>query len=242
MASILAIDTSTDIGSIALGDYHEGKAIVDHVHHHTYAVVAGHAEQFLPALQRLLTTAHLTPSAFSLIAVNRGPGSFAGVRMGLASARALCLVSGATLLAATRLEMMVAAMDPPHEDNALVLALADASRGEFFAGAYRYSSRCLLPVCVEEPLLLSGTDIASWYAHWQRTTPEAVSVVGDTGVAAHAHPDTSRWVLVPPPSAEVLLSWALRTFQSSADGSIRELAPCYVRAPNGTITPPVPTK
>jgi tRNA threonylcarbamoyl adenosine modification protein YeaZ len=58
----------------------------------------GHAEALLPMVERVLASAGMPVSAINRIAVTRGPGTFAGVRIGLAAAEGLRLSTGAALV------------------------------------------------------------------------------------------------------------------------------------------------
>lgn len=80
---ILALDTSSSLGSVALwraGDLISTRAFeADH----------GHSQRLLPAIDDIFSEARLTPSAVDLFAVVIGPGSFTGLRVSLASLRGL---------------------------------------------------------------------------------------------------------------------------------------------------------
>ena len=79
----LAIDTSTGICSVALGL--PGKPP------HEIAIDAGrtHLEVLLPAVEELLGRQGVTAAALELIVAGTGPGTFSGLRVGIATARAL---------------------------------------------------------------------------------------------------------------------------------------------------------
>jgi tRNA threonylcarbamoyladenosine biosynthesis protein TsaB len=84
-------------------------------------------EQLIPAIAALLEGAH--PGA---IAVVSGPGSFTGIRAGLAAAKGLCEAWNVPLLAISRLELLATAVESEGE----VVALLDAGRGEYYCGVY----------------------------------------------------------------------------------------------------------
>ena len=114
----------------------------------------GTSEAMLPALRRLLPDGL---GELDAIGVVNGPGSFTAVRVGLSTAKGLCEAAGCGMIAVSRLALIAdAAGDGP------VLALADAGRGEFFAGTYvegRCVSEELLTLAELEPRLHEGAAV-----------------------------------------------------------------------------------
>jgi tRNA threonylcarbamoyladenosine biosynthesis protein TsaB len=104
----------------------------------------GHASQLLPLAARALGAAGATFADVRRIAVGIGPGTFTGLRIGVATARALAQGGGADLAAVSTLEALAAAagVDGP------VLAVLDARRGEAFAAAFHAGERLVGPVAV----------------------------------------------------------------------------------------------
>jgi tRNA threonylcarbamoyladenosine biosynthesis protein TsaB len=91
------------------------------------------SEQMLPALRRLFDLAGIKAAELTAVVVVHGPGSFTGVRVGLSAAKGICDAAGCGLIAISRLALVASAA---HEEDREVLALLDAGRSEFFAGAY----------------------------------------------------------------------------------------------------------
>mgnify|MGYP005840856599 CR=1 FL=1 len=87
----LGIDTATEIGSIGLAN---DSAIGEL----TFSARMGQAERLLQAVDRLLELARLQVEALELIAVSSGPGSFTGLRIGLATAKGLAQALRAPLV------------------------------------------------------------------------------------------------------------------------------------------------
>ena len=81
---ILGIDTSTPIGSVALI---EAENIVAE---HTLNIVQAHSSRLMPAIDSVLKWGEVTPKDLDGCAVGIGPGSFTGVRIGVATAKSLC--------------------------------------------------------------------------------------------------------------------------------------------------------
>jgi tRNA threonylcarbamoyladenosine biosynthesis protein TsaB len=95
-----------------------------------------HAGALLPLAQRALARGGVGLDQVGALALSDGPGSFTGLRVGAAVAKALVQARGLPLYVAPSLMVRAAGVAP--EDGSLVLALADALRGEVYAGAFRF--------------------------------------------------------------------------------------------------------
>lgn len=130
-APFLALDTSTSLGSVAVG--RGGKLLGE--------IIVGsrvrHAEALLPAIDRLLRSANLNPQQIGAIVVAAGPGSFTGVRIAGATAKGLCRALGIPLYAYSGLAA-VAAGAAAH--GGPVCAMFDAQRDEVYAAAYNFEN------------------------------------------------------------------------------------------------------
>ncbi len=80
---ILGIETASSTASTAL--LQDGVLIAEHSLHHTRT----HSETVMPIVERMLADLGLVPNQLSAIAVNCGPGSFTGVRIGVCAANAM---------------------------------------------------------------------------------------------------------------------------------------------------------
>lgn len=131
---ILLIDTCGATGSVAL----TGPAVP------TSVTLPGRtaSERLVPAIRDLAGSGL---GSLDAIAVVHGPGSFTGVRVGLAAAKGLCHALQVPLIAVSRLAVLAHLAQPPA--GARVHALLDAGRGEFYHGSYQDG------VCLSESLL-----------------------------------------------------------------------------------------
>lgn len=127
----LALDTATDRASVALGV--AGAVPLEE----NISGARRHAASLLPALQGLLRLAGASLDDLEGIALSDGPGSFTGLRVGAAVAKALVHTRRVPLWTAPSL--MVRAAGVARGDG-LVLAVANALRGEVYAAAYRFFS------------------------------------------------------------------------------------------------------
>jgi tRNA threonylcarbamoyladenosine biosynthesis protein TsaB len=125
----LALDTATDRASVALG-VSGGVPLEENI-----SGARRHAASLLPALQGLLRLAGASLDDLEGIALSDGPGSFTGLRVGAAVAKALVHARRVPLWTAPSL--MVRAAGVARGDG-LVLAVANALRGEVYAAAYRF--------------------------------------------------------------------------------------------------------
>jgi len=123
---LLAVETSTRVMSVALC---RGEALVGEITTHDSRV---HSERLLPAIDQLLAQAGIGLDAIEAFAVSSGPGSFTGLRIGLATVKAFALAGDRPVVAVPSLLALTgvarAAPGP-------VAALLDARRGEVYAAA-----------------------------------------------------------------------------------------------------------
>ena len=98
-----------------------------------------HAAALLPMVSRALSRRGLTLDDVGALALSDGPGSFTGLRVGAAVAKALVQARRIPLYAAPSL--LVRAVGAAPHDGTLVLAVSDALRGEVYAGGFRLASR-----------------------------------------------------------------------------------------------------
>ena len=122
---LLLIDTCGEVGSVALS---EGVTIAAS----ETLPERGSSSALLPAITRLLQTTGWALAGLDGIGVVAGPGSFTGVRVGLAAAKGLCEAASLPLAAVSRLAVLV-------EAAALVegYAVLDAGRGEYYVRVVR---------------------------------------------------------------------------------------------------------
>jgi tRNA threonylcarbamoyladenosine biosynthesis protein TsaB len=96
-----------------------------------------HAQRLLPLVEAVLTAAGAAWDDVRRIAVGVGPGGFTGLRLGIATARALAQARGCELVGVSSLEALSKGVRPVYvRGDAPVVAAIDARRGEVFAAAY----------------------------------------------------------------------------------------------------------
>ena len=102
-----------------------------------------HSRTLMPMLRDMLNNADLKLSDFDTIAVSHGPGSFTGVRIGVATALGLAAGTGAKAVGVSTLEAMSRTVTEGALTDAIVLTAMDARRGEVYAAAFQGSERLL---------------------------------------------------------------------------------------------------
>lgn len=128
---ILAIDTALDLCSVAIADPDApAAAIVE-----SQEMLRGHAAALLPMVERVLASAGVGYGDVDRIAVTVGPGSFTGLRVGLAAARAIALAAKKPLVAVDTLAAL-AETHRPSLGREVIAALIDARRNEVYAALY----------------------------------------------------------------------------------------------------------
>ncbi len=198
---VLAIDTSTENGSVALIDGE--RVLLDEA----CVSARNHGCALVPLLQRALEIA----GSFDCIAIGLGPGSYAGVRIAIATAMGMAMATGARLLGIPS----VAAWECSADHH---LAIGDARRDTF------YFSKVERGVCTEGPLLTDAAGLLARIAQcpdWPVLSAEPLALVPLAKIAA--------------PRALTLARLAAEGRGICAEG---DLEPLYLREPHITLPKP----
>lgn len=218
---ILAFDTAVAACSAALCSVSPGRdATVLAAARAT--MVQGQAEALMPMIEAVMAQAGTRYAALDRIAVTVGPGSFTGVRVGLAAARGLGLAAGKAVIGVMTTEVL-AAMGTETEPKAAtnILAAIDTKRGDLYVQQFDGALREVRAVCA-----LAPGDLAEWCA------PGPTLVVGDATAVAAAELGQRAIVSV----AEALpdmatLARLAATREAIAGGPL----PVYVRPPDAVM-------
>jgi tRNA threonylcarbamoyladenosine biosynthesis protein TsaB len=136
---VLAIETSGPRGSVALL---EGDALVVGLEHDQ---PNAHAERILPMVEQALATAGFDKGSLERVAVGIGPGSFTGLRVGIALAEGLALGLDRPLVGVASLRAMAASA--PATESRIRIPVLDAGRAEVFVAAYAADGKEMLAPC-----------------------------------------------------------------------------------------------
>jgi tRNA threonylcarbamoyladenosine biosynthesis protein TsaB len=212
----LGIDTATRRGSVALAPAGSLRLLQPG---------GGHAPELLAAIEEVLAATGKTPHDLAGIAVALGPGSFTGVRVGLATAKGLGYALGIAVDGLSSLELLAraAGLDP----GAIVCAAMEAGRGEVYAARFRVAA---------DGVVRLSPDAALPPAKAAGELEAGTLVAGDGAPAIVARaPDRLRAAAVVP-LAPFLAAWAAWTIRAGTPFRPGGPVPNYVR-PSDAILP-----
>ncbi len=152
----LGIDTSTMWLNLALADA-DGR-IAAAVHER----VATHTSRLLPALERMLEEAGRLQTDLASIGVVLGPGSFTGLRVGLATASGLCAALGAPAFGIDSLTALALSCEHDGEGAAVM----DARRGEVYIRRFAKNGGSVKPLDAAKSAAPDAALQASWIPAW----------------------------------------------------------------------------
>jgi tRNA threonylcarbamoyladenosine biosynthesis protein TsaB len=143
--TLLGIDTST-AASAACVLRVDGEAYEIAPEPAALRAPPAHARELMPAIATTMERAGVGYGDLAAIAVGVGPGTFTGLRIGIATARALAAANGLPLKPVSSLAALAAGID-----SELALPLIDAKRGELFAALYERGGERLWGPVAERP-------------------------------------------------------------------------------------------
>lgn len=228
---VLGFDTATPATAVALLDSTQPERVTERRHEPAEGERPGHAAQLLALAGELLRDAGLGFSGVDRIAVGLGPGTFTGLRIGVATARALAQSAQAELVGVSTLRALAVEAEPGAGRvgaNHGVLAVVDARRGEAFAAGWRAGAPVVEQVAAAPERLaqLVAREAGAWLA------------VGDG--ALRFREDLERvGCTVPPEGSEqhgVRARAVCRLALEAAEGTARDLVvPDYLRPPDAAL-------
>jgi tRNA threonylcarbamoyladenosine biosynthesis protein TsaB len=167
---LLAIDTSGRQGSIALARVEENDAPSDIEIIEIMPLVGGtFSAQLIPQIATLISSNGYTKDAIGGLAVVSGPGSFTGLRVGLAAVMALGEILAKPIAPVSMLEVCAVASGVKGK----VMAALDAGRGEVYAGEYETSLiRPARPAATNGERLMTRADFVAQANGWNVATPD----------------------------------------------------------------------
>lgn len=223
---IIAFDTATEATTVALTD--PGAELELELRDDPEpGQRPGHATRLLPLLAEVLERAGGGWEAVDRIAVGIGPGSFTGLRIGVATARALARARTTGLVGVSSLEALAAGA----REARTVLAVIDARRGEVFAAAWRDGKLAL------EPAARAPEELARTAATLLCASTEPPLAVGDGALRFRAELE-SAGVEIPPPDSGLHRISAIHHCRLAGElpaAPPGEVGPAYLRAPDAEI-------
>jgi tRNA threonylcarbamoyladenosine biosynthesis protein TsaB len=222
----LVIDTSTHRGEVALWS---GGACVARERN---LDPAKHAESLLALIERVFGSAGWRKTDLDLVVPCLGPGSFTGVRVGLATAKGIALALDRAIVGVGGLEAMAHAfceLAPGiARDVDAVVALLDARKSEVYWAVYGREGQTL-----DGPGHMSAGRLIEVMA----TLPAKRIVVGEAAAGNLSLPEKSvfRSPETDLPDVAALARLGVRTFEQRGSDDIDALEPIYVRPPDITL-------
>ena len=152
---VLAIDTALEACSAAVLDTERGTVVA----HESLVMVRGHAEALMPLLARVMDRAKLPFSDLDRIAVTTGPGSFTGLRVGIAAARGIALAAGKPAVGLSTLAAYAAPFIAD-DDSLPVVSVIDARHDHVYLQVFGPGGRTFVTpriVSLREALRIAAT-------------------------------------------------------------------------------------
>lgn len=222
-SAVLAFDTCLGALSVAVGEAdagHPPRLLAEH----TEALVAGHAERLLPVIERVMASAGVGFADVRRVAVTLGPGTFTGVRTGIAAARAMRLGTDIEVVGASSLAVMAHRVLEQHGRQCAgrpLLIAVDARRERLYAQLF--ASDAVTPLT--GPLEMQPSEAAEMGG----PAPLVVAGSGAAAVEAAAR-SAGRTIDV---LAGTLEPQARDLLTLSAQLSpLRDISPVYLRLPD----------
>jgi tRNA threonylcarbamoyladenosine biosynthesis protein TsaB len=226
---ILAFETATQSVGVALAD------VTSDGSHNLIAsleILQGrkHAETLIPAAEQLF--AHIDSSYRDLtaVAVDIGPGLFTGLRVGVATAKAVALACDIPVLCGSSLELLaLAAADDPRGVRGDVLCVIDARRKELYGQVFRIGNGT--SVSIGEAFVAPAADVRAQAEKQCEEMQCALTVVIGSGAAGYLDVFNGLEIVAGLPSARTLALHA-SSFTSSHADTVELL---YLRPPDAEI-------
>lgn len=233
---VLALDTTTPHGSLALA---RDDQLLDAA---TGTEERTHGERLPGEIGTLLRRHGLTFADIDRLVVAAGPGSFTGLRVGIATIQGLALALDLSVVGISVLDALVeiarAQITPAHRAPTAILPWMDGKRGEVFSALYEPPPAGAAWVVSDGPVAAPpGPLLERWRS---RLVGQTVWAIGD-GLEAHgselraALSDGSRLIAELPPIAGVMARMAGRPPWQDAAQRPHALRPVYVRRPDAEL-------
>lgn len=223
---VLGLDSSTETGAIGL--YQEGTGIIGEG---LFRLPLTHSQRLMPEVDRLLTGCRVTITQVQGIAVTRGPGSFTGIRIGMATGQGLAQALAIPICGLSSLELL------SHNlclFQGAIFPMMDARGGRIYTAAYRWEGDELKPL-IQERLstpsswldLLAREGLTQGIPFGPGYLEYAAAFLQDARFSfTHLPVDVSLHL----PRGGTLARLGFQILSSSPGGGYRDLKPNYLKA------------
>ena len=215
---LLAIDTSTRMLGLGL---HSGERVLAET---IWQTNRHHTVELSPQIALLLRRSGVSTSDLTAIAVAVGPGSYTGLRIGMAMAKGLAYARGLKLVGVSTFDILVHAQPARPEP---ILALIEAGRGKVAGLWYKWGRRAWSS---------SGEAIHLTWEELPGIVEEKSYFIGDIDPVLHKELDTYELIEVALPSIcvrrpSVLAEIAFKRIRTGKLPATRSLVPVYLKNP-----------
>jgi len=146
---ILALETSTKVGSVAIT---EGEHLIAE---YILNVISTHSERLLPSIDQILKDSKLSIREIDGFAISLGPGSFTGLRIGISTVKGLAFAAGKRVAGIPTLDVLAHNLAYTH---CMVCPIIDARKGEIYTALYKGNGRGTLKKLTSD-LVLKPDDL-----------------------------------------------------------------------------------
>lgn len=215
---ILALESSAKAASVAVTD---GEKLLCQLYQDCGVT---HSQTLLPMAQQALSYCGLSVSDLGLVAVSRGPGSFTGLRIGIATVKGLCWGAEKPCVGVSTLEAM--AVQISHIDG-IICPVMDARRNQFYNAVFLAQNGILTRLT--EDRAISAEDLGAELKNYN--IPKFL--VGDGAVICYNLLNNNGYGLLLPPAHLMMQTAygvaALALTRADEAGSASDLTPVYLR-------------
>jgi tRNA threonylcarbamoyladenosine biosynthesis protein TsaB len=215
---ILAVDTSGKNGSLALVRF-EGE--IGHTLELLLLEGGAFSAQLIPQISALLAKQSLSKHQIDGFSVVSGPGSFTGLRVGLAAIKASAEILQKPIAAVSLLEVVARAAGT----RGRMIAALDAGRGDVYAGAYEFGAD---QACDPLEELLTIAELRAKVASRAVITP-------DQALAGRLEADGLKVTLIPHPRADAVAALGFEKIRNGEVVSPEALDATYIRRTDAEI-------
>lgn len=224
---ILALDTTSELGGV--GIYRDRECLATLANEGPANI---YSVSLFQMVERLLAETSVRLVDIELFAAANGPGSFTGIRVGLAAAKAWATAFGRSARGVSVLEAMVEEARPQSD---LVVPILDARRGEFFLSVFCEDprNRASRFVAEGEALVLKSDALVAWLAQKVQTGASVTCLAREHDQVTMAWreglPRAFNWVTVSGTLVGAIARLALRAEQEGKPQPLAALDACYIR-------------
>ncbi len=218
--SILAIDTATQVSSVAVASKERLSAEL------TMQAKLTHSETLMPHIEQVLRMAAVSKDKLDGIAVSIGPGSFTGLRIGLAAAKAMAYALDLPLVGVSTLKALAYHYPVP---GVRIVSLLDAQKGNAYVETYCWDHGRLKTI--DEVQVAKITDVIAWCGRMDGPVVLLGDVVQKKIVGRMELPDN---IMTAPahlmmPRAACVAMLGLEKLAAGQEDNVMELEPVYIR-------------